>query len=75
MSSQPIFKYGEDDLTVQKVMDIVHGNLFATISKKACSRIIESRKKVDVMAKGNKAIYGINTGSNNTKGKTCHMWL
>ena len=62
MSRHPLFKYGEDTLTVQKVMGIVHGALSATISKKARVRIIESRKKVDVMALCNKAVYGINTG-------------
>ena len=62
MSRQPIFKFGEDVLTVQKVMGIVDGTLSTTISKKARLRIIECRKKVDVMAQGNKAIYGINTG-------------
>ena len=43
MSSQPIFKYGEDDLTVQKVMEIVDVTLSTTISKKARVGIIESR--------------------------------
>jgi len=56
------FKYGEDTLTVQKVMAIVHGTLSATISKKAKSGIIECRKKVEAMARGKKPIYGINTG-------------
>jgi|TARA_B110000259_G_scaffold103523_1_gene119072 histidine ammonia-lyase len=59
---KPAFKYGKDTLTVQKVMAIVHGTLSATISKKAKSGIIECRKKVEAMARGKKAIYGINTG-------------
>ncbi|MDG1517597.1 MAG: histidine ammonia-lyase [Flavobacteriales bacterium] len=62
MARQSIFKFGEDALTVQKVMGIVDGTLSTTISKKARLRIIACRKKVDVMAQGNKAIYGINTG-------------
>lgn len=62
MARQPIFKFGEDVLTVQKVMGIVDGTLSTTISKKARLVIIACRKKVDVMAQGNKAIYGINTG-------------
>jgi histidine ammonia-lyase len=62
MSRHPLFKYGEDTLTVQKVMGIVDGTLSTTISKTARVRIIESRKKVDVIALGNKAVYGINTG-------------
>lgn len=62
MPQKSAFKYGEDTLTVQKVMAIVHGTLSATISKKAKSGIIECRKKVEAMARGKKAIYGINTG-------------
>lgn len=62
MARQSIFKFGEDVLTVQKVMGIVDGTLSTTISKKARLVIIACRKKVDVMAQGNKAIYGINTG-------------
>ena len=62
MSRQPIFKFGKDVLTVQKVMEIVNGTLSTTISKEARLGIIACRKKVDVMAQGNKAIYGINTG-------------
>lgn len=62
MPQKSAFKYGEDTLTVQKVMAIVHGTLSATISKKAKSGIIECRKKVEAMARGKKPIYGINTG-------------
>lgn len=62
MPQKSAFKYGEDTLTVQKVMAIVHGTLSVTISKKAKSGIIECRKKVEAMARGKKAIYGINTG-------------
>ena len=62
MPQKSAFKYGEDTLTVQKVMAIVHGTLSATVSKKAKSGIIECRKKVEAMALGKKAIYGINTG-------------
>ncbi len=62
MSRQPIFKYGEDILTIQKVMEIVCGKLSAKITKKAKNNVNECRKKVETMARGNKAIYGINTG-------------
>jgi histidine ammonia-lyase len=43
-------------------MGIVNGTLSTTISKKARLGIIACRKKVEAMARGNKAIYGINTG-------------
>ena len=62
MPQKSAFKYGEDTLTVQKVMAIVHGTLSAIVSKTAKSGIIECRKKVEAMARGKKAIYGINTG-------------
>ena len=49
MSRRPLFKYGEDILTVQKVMGIVDGTLSTTISKTARVRIIESRKKPNLL--------------------------
>ena len=56
------FKYGIDHLTVEKVIAIAEGNLKAEITSEAEKKIIECRKKVETMASGNKAVYGINTG-------------
>lgn len=57
-----IFKYGIDLLTVDKVIDIVNGKLEAIITPEATQKIIACRLKVEIMAKGDKAVYGINTG-------------
>ena len=57
-----IFKYGTDNLTVDKVINIANNNLQAIICNDASKNIIDSRKRVETMANGNKAIYGINTG-------------
>ena len=45
MSRHPLFKYGEDTLTVQKVMGIVHGTLSTTISKTARVELLKVGKR------------------------------
>tara|TARA_R110002050_G_scaffold4573_2_gene22093 strand:+ start:1191 stop:2681 length:1491 start_codon:yes stop_codon:yes gene_type:complete len=57
-----MFIYGIDILTVNKVMAIANGSLKATLSDYAKSKINDCRAKVETMANGNKAVYGINTG-------------
>ena len=57
-----MFKYGIDKLTVNKVIAIAEGTLKAIITKEAENSIIECRRKVEVMANSDVAIYGINTG-------------
>ncbi|MEZ4855345.1 MAG: histidine ammonia-lyase [Gelidibacter sp.] len=57
-----MFKYGIDTLTVAKVIAISNGNLKATITPEAISKVNDCRKKVEIMANSNKAVYGINTG-------------
>lgn len=57
-----MFKYGIDTLTVAKVIAISNGNLKATITPEAISKVKDCRKKVEIMANSNKAVYGINTG-------------
>ncbi len=57
-----MFKYGIDTLTVTKVTKIAEGVLKATLTKKAIENVTICRKKVEKMASGNKAVYGINTG-------------
>ena len=56
------FKYGIDHLTVEKVIAIAKGNLNAEITSEAKEKVSECRRKVEAMASGNKAVYGINTG-------------
>jgi len=56
------FKYGIDKLTVDKVIDIANGKLNAIICDEAKKKVNDCRLKVETMAAGDKAVYGINTG-------------
>ncbi|MDO5980744.1 histidine ammonia-lyase [Flavivirga spongiicola] len=56
------FKYGIDNLTVDKVLAISKGELNGVITVEAKEQVIACRKKVETMAAGHKAVYGINTG-------------
>ncbi|MDD7888071.1 histidine ammonia-lyase [Flavivirga sp. 57AJ16] len=56
------FKYGIDHLTVDKVLAISKGTLDAVITDEAKDQVVACRKKVETMAAGDKAVYGINTG-------------
>ncbi len=57
-----MFKYGIDTLTVQKVIDIATNKLKAEITPEAQQNVNSCREKVESMANGDKAVYGINTG-------------
>ena len=57
-----IFKYGIDQLTVKKVIAIANKNLQAKLTEETIASVKNCRTKVETMANGNKAIYGINTG-------------
>ena len=57
-----MFKYGIDQLTLYKVQKIANGNLKAIISNEAKEKIISCRKKVEIITKNDKVVYGINTG-------------
>ncbi|WP_197497425.1 histidine ammonia-lyase [Polaribacter vadi] len=57
-----MFKYGIDQLTLYKVQEIANGNLKAIINNEAKEKIISCRKKVEIITKNDKVVYGINTG-------------
>jgi len=57
-----MFKYGIDELTVQKVMDLTNGDLKGELCADAIEKVNSCRKKVETMANGSQPIYGINTG-------------
>ncbi len=57
-----MFKYGIDKLTVKKIISILNGKLKAELTNEAIKKISDCRKKVEIMASGSKAVYGINTG-------------
>jgi len=57
-----MFKYGIDNLTVDKVIAILNEELKTVLTDTAIERINKCRQKVETMANSNKAVYGINTG-------------
>ncbi len=57
-----MFKYGIDQLTVSKVISIARGELNAGLTEEAIDKIKISRARVEKMASGSDAVYGINTG-------------
>jgi histidine ammonia-lyase len=57
-----MFKYGLDQLTVAKVIAIAKGTLQAELTNETIETVKNCRVKVEIMASGDKAVYGINTG-------------
>lgn len=57
-----IFKYGIDELTVDKVVGIADGKVDGVLTDEAIVRIVECRQKVEALANSSKPIYGVNTG-------------
>ncbi|AXT19114.1 histidine ammonia-lyase [Flavobacteriaceae bacterium AU392] len=57
-----MFKYGIDNLTIDKVIKISQNKLKATLTEEAISKVNDCRQKVETIANSNKAVYGINTG-------------
>ena len=57
-----MFKYGIEQLSVDKVIAIAKGELKAVLTDEAISKVNECRRKVNVMAEGFNAVYGVNTG-------------
>ena len=56
------FKYGIDQLTIDKVIAIAQGKLHAELTNETIETVKNCRVKVETMANGDKAVYGINTG-------------
>ena len=56
------FKYGIDKLTVSKIIAITQGKMQAELTTQTIQTINECRAKVEKMANGPKAVYGVNTG-------------
>lgn len=57
-----MFKLGDDKLTIEKVIAVSKGEERLTISPEVAERIENSRRHVEKMAAGDRAVYGINTG-------------
>ncbi len=56
------FKYGIDQLTLDKAIDLVHGRLTGAITEQAFEKIERSRSHVKEIVAAQKIVYGINTG-------------
>ncbi len=57
-----MFRYGIDQLTIEKVIEVSKGKLKTVLSSEAVLKINQCRAKVEKMASGDSAVYGINTG-------------
>lgn len=57
-----MFRYGIDQLDVEKVIQIANGTLAAGLTSEAIEKVNACRAKVEKMAAGSKAVYGVNTG-------------
>ncbi len=57
-----MFKYGIDKLTINKAIAISKGKIDAVLTDKAIKIVENCREKVNKIASGDKAVYGINTG-------------
>lgn len=60
--AQPIFNYGKDTLTAGKALALARGKITGKIDNTTRRKINASRKIVEHLAAGDKAVYGINTG-------------
>ena len=56
------FNYGVDVLTVTKALALLEGKMKGVLSEAARTQVIACRAKVEKMASGSRAVYGINTG-------------
>ncbi len=56
------FRYGTDQLTVEKTIAIASGKLKAVLSEEAINKIKTSQQYVQQIVAENKTVYGINTG-------------
>ena len=56
------FKYGIDKLTLSKIIAITQGKIRAELTTQTIQIINKCRSKVEKMANGSKAVYGVNTG-------------
>lgn len=57
-----VFKYGIDELTVDKVIAIADAKIDGVLIDEAKERIARCRQKVEVLANSSKPVYGVNTG-------------
>ena len=56
------FQYGNETLTILKVVQLAEGNIRGTLSDKTLAKIRKSQQYVSDIVSDNKTVYGINTG-------------
>src|SRR3954454_20571606 len=56
------FRYGDETLTILKVIQLAEGTLPGILSDKTLSKIRKSQQDVFDIVSENKTVYGINTG-------------
>jgi histidine ammonia-lyase len=57
-----MFNYGEEELTIERVLKLEDGSLQGVFSATALNKIRESSDHVDKIVNSKKVVYGINTG-------------
>lgn len=57
-----MFKYGEDNLTIERVLKLENGSIKGVFSDYTLKKITESSECVDKIVNNKKVVYGINTG-------------
>ncbi|MCE5245408.1 MAG: histidine ammonia-lyase [Candidatus Polarisedimenticolia bacterium] len=62
MSDETIFKYGVDHMTVATALHLARGERRGTLTAEARERMAASRRRVEELAAGEAAVYGVNTG-------------
>ncbi len=62
MCEKKCFEYGSESLTVETVWDIAKGNTRGILTQDTIAAIDECRRKLEIMAGSDRAVYGVNTG-------------
>lgn len=62
MNHESPFNYGEDHLNILVLDDLLQGRRVAKLGETAREHVRACRERVERMAHGHKAVYGINTG-------------
>ena len=60
--SQPVFRYGEDQLTIGRALHLARGIEKGILTAETRDRIDKNRKTVERIVHKKKIVYGINTG-------------
>ena len=61
-NSQPVFRYGEDQLTIGRALHLARGIEKGILTAETRDRIDKNRKTVERIVHKKKIVYGINTG-------------